>query len=548
MTLPFEHTQYLWLLLLLPIIVLVYFYAVHKRKLVTKKIGDVFLVNELTANYDKNSYHKKFILLFFALLLVLLVIANFRTKTGAQIITRNGIDVMIALDVSKSMLAKDIQPNRLERAKQVLSKLIDKLNNDRIGIIIFAGRAYLQMPLTGDHSASKMYLNAASPEAVPTQGTVIGNALKMSFAAFNSKEKKYKAVILLSDGEDHDEDAIDIAKEMAEQGIVIHTVGLGSAEGSKIIDALTGEEKKDKDGNVVVTKLNEEELADIATSGNGMYQLYTNTDAVVNNLYKQLSTMDKRNVEDKSLINYKSWFQILLGIAFLLLLIEQIISEVKKRTLNSKQYFATAILLLYTITSNAQADKTALKNGNEAYKKNDFEKAITQYVEAVKANEKNTTAQFNLGNALYKADKKVDAIIAYDKAAADAKTTTEKSNALYNKAVIQQKNKQLPDCIDTYKKALLQDPTNADARHNLQLALQQQKQQQEKEKKEKEKQQEKQNNDKNKKEDKPKPQQSNISKEDAEQKLKALEQREKELQDKMHKAGEASKNANDKDW
>ena len=549
MTLPFEYIHYLWLLLLLPVIVFIYFYAVHKKKQAALKIGDAFLVNELTAGYNKKSYPKKFILLFFALLLVVLAIANFRTKTGTQTITRNGIDVMIALDVSKSMLAKDVQPNRLERAKQILGKLIDKLSNDRIGIIIFAGRAYVQMPLTGDHAASKMYLNAASTEAVPMQGTVIGDALKMSYAAFNSKEKKYKAVILISDGEDHDDESISIAKEMATQGIVIHTVGIGSAEGTTIKEDITGEDKKDKDGNVVISKLNEEVLADIATSANGTYETYTNTEAVVNKLYQQLSTMDKRNVEDKSLTNYKSWFQVILGLAFLLLIVEIFISETKKKSMKRKQYITTVLFLFFAITSSAQADKVALKNGDAAYKKSDFENAITQYLEVIKTDSKNTTAQYNLGNALYKANKKEDAITAYDKVIADAKTTTEKSNALYNKGVILQKDKKLQDCIETYKKALLQDATNADARHNLQLALQQQKQQQEKEKKEKQQQQEKQNNDKNKKEEnKPKPQQSNISKNDAEQKLNALEQREKELQDKMHKAGSANSAVQDKDW
>lgn len=546
MKLPFENIEYLWLLLLLPITVLFYFYAVHKKKLAAKKIGDAFLVNELTANYNKKSYPKKFILSFIAMLLVLLAVANLRTKTGTETITRNGIDVMIAIDVSKSMLAKDILPNRLERAKQILSKLIDKLSNDRIGIVIFAGKAYVQMPLTGDHSAAKMYINAASTESVPKQGTVIGDALKMSYAAFNSKEKKYKTVILLSDGEDHDEDAIAIAKEMATQGVVVHTVGIGSAEGATIKNELTGEDKKDKDGNVVITKLNELELADIASSGNGTYQLYSNTDAVVNNLYKELSTMDRRNVEDKSLENYKSWFQILLGFALLFLILEQFINEVKMK--KNIKYIPTALLLFFTTTTNAQVDKEALKKGNEAYKKSDFEKAITQYLDATKQNEKNTTAQYNLGNALYKANKKEDAIKAYDKVATEAANATKKSNALYNKGVALQSNKALQECIDAYKKALLHDETNADARHNLQLALQQQKQQKENEKKKKDKQQEKQNNDQNKKEEnKPKPQQSNISKQDAEQKLKALEQREKELQDKMHKAGEATNNL-EKDW
>ena len=551
MNLPFEHIQLLWLLLLLPIIVLVYFYALAQKKKVAKKIGDAVLVNELTANYNQKSYPKKFLLIFISMLLVLLALANLRTKNGSEKIIRNGIDIMIALDVSKSMLAKDVQPNRLERAKQLLGKLIDKLSNDRIGIIVFAGKSYLQMPLTGDHTATKMYLSAATPETVPTQGTVIGDALKMSYAAFNTKEKKYKAVILISDGEDHDENAVDIATEMASQGVVINTVGIGSTEGTTIFDELTNDAKKDKEGNTVITKLNEQILADIAESGNGTYQLFTNTDEVVNKLFGSLSGMEKRNVEDNSLASYKSWFQILLGLAFLLLVIEILINEVKINKVKNLKYIATTFLLFFSINIFAQAEKESIKKGNEAYKKNDFETAIKQYQQATTKNDKNTKAQFNLGNALYKSDKKEDAITVYDKAANDATKPVEKSNALYNKAVALQNTKKLKESIDAYKKALMQDGNNEDARHNLQLALRQQKQekQKEKEQKEKEKQQDKQNQDKNKKEDKePKPQQSNISKKDAEQKLDALQQKEKELQDKLHKVGAANANKQDKDW
>ena len=271
-------------------------------------MGDAVLVEDLTANYNKKSYPKKFLLLFFAMTLILISLANLRTKTGSEKINRNGIDVMIAIDVSKSMLAKDIQPNRLERAKQLLNKLIDKLSNDRIGIIVFAGKAYLQMPLTADHEAAKMYLSAASTETVPSQGTVIGDALKMCYAAFNGKEKKYKAVVLISDGEDHDENAMQVATEMAQQGVVINTVGIGSPQGTTIIDELTGEEKKDNQGNIVITKLNEQALADIASKGNGVYQLYNNSETVVSNLHKSLAMMDTRNVEDESLANYKAGF------------------------------------------------------------------------------------------------------------------------------------------------------------------------------------------------------------------------------------------------
>ena len=215
----FQYIQLLWILFLIPVLVGVYFYARRKKQLAFKKIGDEALVKELTASYNRSSFWKKFVLVITAMTLILVSIANLRSNEGDQKISRNGIDVMIALDVSKSMLAKDIQPNRLERAKQLLNRLIDKMSNDRIGIVVFAGKAYLQMPLTADHSAAKMYLSAATPETVPTQGTVIADALKMCFASFNAKEKKYKAVILISDGEDHDENALKIAEQMAGEGV-----------------------------------------------------------------------------------------------------------------------------------------------------------------------------------------------------------------------------------------------------------------------------------------------------------------------------------------
>ncbi len=544
MTFPFEYKNLLWFLFLLPIIVAIYFYALHKKKKAFDNIGDEALVKELTAHYATSSFHKKFLLVFFAMALLLVSLANLRTKVGAEKISKNGIDVMIAIDVSKSMLAKDIQPNRLERAKQLLNKLIDKLSNDRIGIVVFAGKAYLQMPLTADHSATKMYLNAATPETVPTQGTVIGDALKMCFASFNAKEKKYKAVVLISDGEDHDENALDIAEQMAKEGVVINTVGIGSPQGSTIIDETTNEEKKDNQGNTVITKLNEQELVDIAAKGNGKYQLYTNSDAVVAALYKELSTLDRRIVTDDSMANYKSWFQYLLGISLLFLMVELFISEVKRNGIKKIKVAVTLLFLCFSFSALAQKENEVIKKGNDAYKKADYQTAAKNYEAATKKNEKNVTAQYNLGNALYKSDKKEAAVQAYEKAEIIATKPVEKSNASYNKAVVFQNNKKLEECINAYKNALKQDPTNEDARHNLQIALK--KQQQEKQKDKEDKKDDKK--DKQDKKDEPKPQPSNISKKDAEQKLQALLQKEKELQDKLHKVNAASPNRPEKDW
>ena len=471
MQLPFQYIQLLWLLLLIPLLGAVYFYAAYKKKKVFREMGDEVLVKELTSSYNPSSFPLKFSLALIAMLLIILSIANLRSDKGSQKINRNGIDVMIALDVSKSMLAQDIKPTRLDRAKQLLSKLMDRLSSDRIGIVIFAGKSYLQMPLTGDHSAAKMYLSSATPETVPTQGTVIGDALKMCFASFNAKEKKYKAVVLISDGEDHDDNAIKVAGQMGDEGVVINTVGIGSPEGAPIMDETTNELKKDKDGNTVITKLNEQELADVAKSGNGNYQLFTNTDATVSQLYNELSTMDKRSVTDDSLIDYQSWFQYLLGAALIFLLAELFISELRRSSFRKMKAVVTILLISIGFTASAQTDKEAIKKGNDAYKKNDYGVAVKNYGDAVKKNDGDATAQYNLGNALYKTDKKEDAVNAYDKAETAAKMPADKSAALYNKGVVFQNDKKPEDCITAYKNALKQDPNNEDARHNLEIAL-----------------------------------------------------------------------------
>ena len=551
MKLPFEYTFLLWLLLILPFVVAIYFYSRKKKRNAFKKIGDEALVKELTSHYIPSSFPKKFLLVLFSMTLILISLANFRSPQGSSQIKRNGIDVMIAIDVSKSMLAQDISPNRLDRAKQLLNKLIDKLTNDRVGIVVFAGKAYLQMPLTADHSAAKMYLSAATTETVPTQGTVIGDALKMCYASFNTKEKKYKSVILISDGEDHDENALKVAEQMAQQGVVINTVGIGSPEGAPIMDATTNELKKDNEGNTVITKLNEQSLKDIAAKGNGGYQLFTNTDAVVAGLHDKLLTLETRSVNDDSLVNYKSWFQYLLGAALLFLLLELFVAEVRKNKFLKMKSAIVSILCFVGFSVQAQSENENIKLGNDAYKKNDYDNALKNYDVAVKKNDANATAQFNLGNALYKTEKKEDALNAYEKAATSMKLPADKSNAAYNKGVVLQNEKKLEDCIVNYKNALKLDPNNIDARHNLQIALRKQK-----EDKQKQDEQDKNNNkDKNKKDDnkdkndeQPKPQQSNLTQKDADQKLQALLQKEKELQDKLHKVNAASPNKPEKDW
>ena len=336
--LHFQYTEYLLSLAAIPLIILLYFLLVRWKRKAAKKIGDPSLVRQLTKGFSSMKFNLKLILFLTGFALCTLGVAGLLKADGTQKVNLKGIDVMIALDVSKSMLAQDIKPSRLERAKQVITKIIDNLPDDKIGIVIFAGRAYLQMPMTVDHAAAKMYLSSASPDDVPTQGTVISQALKMSYAAFNPKEKTYKAIVLISDGEDHDDKAIKIAKQLGQEGIMVNTVGIGSPQGSPIFDPETNADKTDNKGNVVITKLNEEELSNIAKNGNGLYQLYTSTNEVANNIKNKLSGIGQGTISDSSFNTFKQYFQYFLAAAFLILLIEFFISE--KRKVNRK-IFAT---------------------------------------------------------------------------------------------------------------------------------------------------------------------------------------------------------------
>jgi Ca-activated chloride channel homolog len=325
----FEHNILLLVLVLVPVFVLLYWAVIRWKKRTVAKIGDPALVQQLISNYSPARFRWKFIMVVTAFVLGAIGLANLQRADQIAQINRQGVDVMIALDVSKSMLAEDIQPNRLQRAKLLVNKLIDELDNDKIGLVVFAGRAYLQMPLTSDHSAAKMYVNAASTASVPTQGTVIGEALQICNNAFDKEQKKFKAVILISDGEDHDEKAVEIAKTMAEDGVLLHTIGVGTSSGAQIIDPDTKEVKKNADGTPVITRVNEKELMDLAVTGNGSFQLLADTDAAVSRVLKEIDGMEKKTIKDNSLLNYRSFFPWFLGAAILILILELLYPERK---------------------------------------------------------------------------------------------------------------------------------------------------------------------------------------------------------------------------
>lgn len=333
MMLRFQHSEYLWALVLLLVLQLAFLGITWWKRRSVRKLGDPVLVEKLFTGYSHRRFAFRFLLVFLAFFFGVLGLANFQKGSRMEKITRKGVDVVIALDVSKSMLAGDIKPSRLERARQLVSKLMDKLDNDRVGLVVFAGNAYLQMPLTIDYSAAKMYLSTVSPEMIPTQGTAIGQAITVSNDAFNKKERKHKSLIIISDGEDHDEAAIKNANAAFENGVVINTIGIGSPTGSPLPDPETGGEKKDREGNIIISKLNEEELKSIASAGRGIYEhLDNNTEEVVNSLVHKIDSMEQKEFGENIFTDYNSYFQYFLGIALLLLTAEFFIPEIKRRT------------------------------------------------------------------------------------------------------------------------------------------------------------------------------------------------------------------------
>lgn len=317
----FQHIEYLWLLAIIPLLVILYIGYLRWRKNAMNKLGDPKLIKGLVWGRIPGRSTTKFAITVVALLFATIGLANLQKGAQTEKAERKGIDVIYALDVSKSMLAKDIQPDRLSRAKQMINRMMDKMTNDRVGLVVFAGNAYLQVPLTIDYSATKMLLETVRPQMIPTQGTVLGEAIKLANESYSKKEKKYKALILISDGEDHDETALAEAKKAAGEGVVIYTIGVGSPEGSTIIDPETGVQKLDDNGQPVVTKLNEDELKGIANEGNGTYLYLNNANTVADAIINSIDKIEAKSYGTVQFTDYNSYFQYFIGVALILLII-----------------------------------------------------------------------------------------------------------------------------------------------------------------------------------------------------------------------------------
>ena len=330
--LTFEYKTFLLGLLVLIPLALLFIGVLRWKRNTRKALGDEQLIDALTVNYSPRLYNIKFILVAITLALGILAMANLRKpKAGEGDEKRAGIDVMIALDVSKSMLSEDIKPSRLEKAKQCVNMLTDQIDNNRVGLVLFAGQAYLQMPLTSDITASKLYLSNASTDAVAVQGTDISSALQLCQNSLDTKEKKYKAVVLISDGEDHDPKTKDMLQDLYDNGVVVYTIGIGTASGSPIVEA-GNVYKTDINGQTVISKLNEEELKMIAEKTGGAYYHLDNSLTTASAVATQLNSMDKKQLEGNGgARQYTSFFPYFIALMVIILIAEVFIPETKKQ-------------------------------------------------------------------------------------------------------------------------------------------------------------------------------------------------------------------------
>jgi Ca-activated chloride channel family protein len=335
----FAHPEYFFLLLLIPVLIGVYVYAGIKKRRNLKKFGNPELLAELMPNVSRVRPLLKFYLQLAALLFIIIILAQPQFGTKMENSKRQGIEVIIALDVSNSMMAQDIQPSRLDKAKMVLSQLVDGMTDDKIGLIVFAGDAYVQLPITADYVSAKMFLSSISTKMVARQGTAIGSAIDLAIKSFGAKSNAGRAIIVITDGENHEDDAVAAAKLAHDNGIIVDVIGMGKPDGAPIPVPGTMSFWKDKNGNVVVSKLNEQMCREIAAAGQGMYIRSDNTNNAYRVLNKELSKFAKSDIKASVFSDFNEQFQSFAFLALFILLLDFFVFDRRNKRLSKLNIF-----------------------------------------------------------------------------------------------------------------------------------------------------------------------------------------------------------------
>ena len=573
----FEDPIYLYLLVLIPILALIRFVSYRNQRKRLRQFGDPELLKQLMPDVSRFRPLVKFWVLLGALALLIVMLARPQLGTKISNEKRVGIETIIAMDISNSMLAEDVVPSRLDRSKMMVENLVDHFTNDKIGLIVFAGDAFVQLPITSDYVSAKMFLSSISPSMMASQGTDIARAIEMATHSFTQEEGIGKAIIVITDGEDHEGGALEAAKAAKDEGMRVYVLGVGSVNGAPIPVSGTGDYMKDNTGNTVMSALNEDMCKQVAQAGGGAYIHVENNSAAQQQLDNELDKLAKKETTTAVYSEFDEQFQAV-GILVLLLLIVEIcildrrnplikrLSLFKRKGVSNQEsvvrskmlmilfFLLTPISYLFFPDSclltpvSAQTDRQYIRQGNKLFRSGDYPNAEVSYRKAIEKNPKNPQAVFNLGNALMAQKKDSAAVMQFDSATKLETNPLRKAKAYHNVGVICQSHKMYGEAIEAYKSALRLNPADDETRYNLVLCKHQQKKQQQNQqqnqqgnndqKQDDKKDQQNKDQQKDKQEDKkqqeqPKPQ---MSKENAEQLLNAAIQNEKQTQDKLNKA------------
>lgn len=337
----FGNIEYLYLLAVIPVLILLFMVLFSLRKKALRRFGHLAVIEQLMPAVSFARPVIKFMLIMLALTSLIIGIARPQFGSKLREIKREGVEIIIALDVSNSMMAEDIKPNRLERAKQAIAKMVDRLVNDKIGLIVFAGDAYIQLPITSDYVSAKLFLNTISTDIVPKQGTAIGSAIELGVRSFTQQGESSKALIIITDGENHEDNATEAARTAAEKGIKVHTIGIGLPKGAPIPIYRGGQRNylKDNAGETVISKLDEGMLRQIAAAGQGVYIRSTDTRVGLDKLFDEISKMQKQEMESRIYSDYDERFQYIFAVGLFFLLVDFLILERKNKWLSKIKLF-----------------------------------------------------------------------------------------------------------------------------------------------------------------------------------------------------------------
>ena len=549
----FADPTYLYLLAVIPVLAIIRFLTYRNQKKRLRKFGDPKLLRSLMPDVSRFRPAVKFWILqgALALLVVMLARPQFGTKISNE--QRTGIETIIAMDISNSMLAEDITPSRLDRSKMMVENLVDHFTNDKIGLLVFAGDAFVQLPITSDYVSAKMFLSSIDPSMMATQGTDIARAIDMATHSFTQEEGIGKAIIVITDGEDHEGGALESAEAAKKAGMRVYVLGVGSTQGAPIPIPGTGDYMKDNTGNTVMSALNEDMCRQVAQAGGGAYIHVENNSAAQDQLDNELSKLAKKETTSTVYSEFDEQFQAVAILALLLLILEICIFDrrnplLKRLSLfgSKKKAAATVALLLVAVTASAQTDRQYIREGNKQFRVGQYDKAEVSYRKAVEKNPKNPQAAYNLGNALMAQKKDSSAVQQFEQATRIETNPLRKAAAYHNMGVICQTHKMYGEAIEAYKNALRLNPNDDETRYNLVLCKKQkQKQDQNQQqnqnnkddqKKDNQKKDDQKDQNKDKKDDKQQQQQKpQMSKDNAEQLLNAAIQNEKMTQEKMKK-------------